>query len=108
MYIYKDKWQINKIKQGRNSIYHKQRNEIVATKMYIQYMHIHMYIRDCKTKVCLSILKKRRRNKLKHKTTKDIKLAYQNQYNCIILNFRYCRSISRFLSATAKFCNFIA
>ncbi len=55
MYIYKDKWQINKIKQGRNSIYHKQRNEIVATKMYIQYMHIHMYIRDCKTKVCLSI-----------------------------------------------------
>ena len=44
MYIYKDKSQINKIKQGRNSIYHKQRNEIVVTKMYIQYMHIYICI----------------------------------------------------------------
>ena len=57
MYIYKDKLQINKIKQGRNSIYHKQRNEIVVTKMYIQYIYIYT-IRECKQKYVYHIKKK--------------------------------------------------
>lgn len=46
-----------------------------------------MYIRDCKTKVCLSIL-------FRIILKKEIKLNILNwpikiKYNCIILNFRY-------------------